>query len=74
MISMCRAPLSAAPLPLIVTAPIPAARRPPLPLAIENAQRVRLGQLAAPGAWRGCGRCVHVQLLAGIDGSSSIQP
>jgi hypothetical protein len=48
---------SPAPLPLTAEAPAPVARRPPLPLAIDNAQRVRLGHPAAPGAWRGCGRC-----------------
>lgn len=40
-----------------MAAPAPAQRRPPLQLAIENAQRVRLGHMPSPGAWRGCGRC-----------------
>ena len=49
----------------LLTLPSPAAPagttahcRPPLAVAIENAQRVRLGQTPLPGAWRGCGRCV----------------
>lgn len=59
LMDLCPASLLAAPLPLIAAAPAPAAaRRPPLQMAIDNAQRVRLGHLPTPGAWRGCGRCV----------------
>lgn len=54
---------SPAPLPLIAAAPAPAAaRRPPLQMAIDNAQRVRLGHLPTPGAWRGCGRSAWCSL------------
>lgn len=47
---------SPAPAKLMSLSPAAAAdRRPPLLLAIDNAQRVRLGQEpAAAGAWRGC--------------------